>query len=158
MRSLAIALAILGLGLASCGSKEDASLSVYAQNPVVKKTANPFGFKLEGSVDVVFDEGAYSQGSVTVDNVSLRLFRGTNTVVLPRAKIELTAASPHFPLTIAAGEKKTTSWTIAIDQLTADEITELCAGPVSVSGTVDQQGKHDPTRVATTPVAPQGCP
>jgi hypothetical protein len=149
--------ALLGVGTVSCGTKDDATLAVYAQNPVVKKDETGAFPKLVGSVDVVFDMGAYSSGSVRVTTVTLRLFRGETINILPRARIELTGGA-KFPIDLSAGSKQTTTFSIGIDQLTDAEKAELCAGPVSVSGTVVRADSPTPLRIGTTPVSPQGCP
>ena len=145
------------VGVAGCGTKDDATLAVYAQNPVIKKDeTGPFP-KLVGSVDVVFDMGHYSSGSVRVSTVTLRLFRGETLNILPRAKIELTGGA-KFPIDLTAGSKQTTNFAIGIDQLTDGEKAELCAGPVSISGTVERADSATPLHIGTTPVSPQGCP
>jgi hypothetical protein len=157
MRGALLSLVLVGVSVAGCGTKDDATLAVYAQNPVVKKDeTGPFP-KLTGSVDVVFDMGAYSSGSVRVSTVTLRLFRGENLNILPRAKFELTGGA-KFPIDLAAGSKQTTTFSIGIDHLTDAEKTELCAGPVSVAGTVERADSPTPLRIGTTPVSPQGCP
>ncbi|GAC1545603.1 MAG: hypothetical protein NVS3B10_09660 [Polyangiales bacterium] len=148
---------IAGPAVAGCGSKEDVALSAYTQNPRLAKAANPFGFKLDGGVEVVLDLGAYSKGSVQVDGVTIRLCRGDACGVLPRAKISTTDGT-SFPVTVDAGAKKTVHYAIAIDQLTPDEVTELCAAPISISGTVEQHGSNTPMRLGATPIAASGCP
>ena len=158
MRRSFVALSLLAVGLtAACGTKDDATLAVYAQNPKLAKDETGAFPKLVGSVDVVFDMGAYSSGSVRIETVSLRLFRGENLNILPRAKFDLTGGAT-FPIDLSAGSKQTTTFSIGIDQLTDAEKTELCAGPVSISGTVDRQDSPTPVRIGTTPITPQGCP
>ena len=155
----AAAFALLAACALSCGSKEDASLSVYTQNVVLTKTTTAFGAKLEGSVDVVLDMGHYSQGSISVEAVQLRLFRGDTQNILPEAKIVPLASNPTFPLTIGAGTKTTLSYTITIQQLRDQaEIDLLCAGPVTVSGNVLQHESPTPTRIGSTPTPASGCP
>jgi hypothetical protein len=152
------AVGLLAAFLASCGSKEDASLFVYAQNPVVAKDATGAFPRLTGSVDVVFDLGKWSTGPVKVGAVTMRLFRGENTVILPRAKIIPKPGAPTVPFEVPPGTATTVSYTIGIDQMTDAEIAEFCTGgPVSVTGIVEMEGQAQ-QRVATTPVAPQGCP
>ncbi len=153
----AIAVVAFAAAAAGCGSKEDVALSVYTQNVTLAKGDGPFGpgTVLSGTVDLVLDMGAYSSGSVTVDGVGLRLFRG-NINVLARATISPTDGTV-FPVTIGAGDKKTVHYSISIQQMTSQEATDLCAGPVSVSGTVQEDGKSTPTSVASTAITPSGC-
>lgn len=150
MRSWVLAAALL----AGCGVKEDASLSVYAHGAVLTKGSNAFGSKLDGSVNVVFDLGKWTQGNVTVEAIQLGLYRDT-TQIVPGATISPPTGTT-FPLVMAPAQKQTLVYTIKKDSLTADEATALCAGPVKVSGTVTQAGQA-PIQIAADPIAVTGC-
>lgn len=152
-RAIAVAIAV-GVA-AGCGSKEDATLSVYTQNPSLAKVNGGFT-ALAGSVDLVLDMGAYSQGSVTVDAVGLRLFRGSLNI-LARAKF-VPSDGTSYPVTINAKDKKVVHYAITIDQMTDAEISELCAGQASIGGTVTQHGNASPMSIGSTPITPTGCP
>ena len=154
---VAIVIALAAGSGVGCGSKEDVALSAYTENPRLAKASSPFGFKLDGGVDVVLDLGAYANGAVQVDGVTIRLCRGDACDVLPRAKISPTDGT-SFPVTVSAGSKKTVHYAIVIDHLTDAEITELCASPIALSGTVEQQGSNTPMRLGATPITASGCP
>lgn len=141
--------------IAGCGVKEDASLAVYAHGASLTKGENAFGSKLDGSVQVVFDLGKWTQGSVTVESIQLGLYRDT-TQVVPGAKVSPPAGTT-FPLVLAPGQKQTLAYTITKESLTADETAALCAGPVKVSGVVKQAGKGEIV-VGADPIAVAGCP
>ncbi len=155
--ALLVISAALAPSLVSCGTKDDATLAVYAQNPALKKSVSPVGFKLEGSVDVVFDMGHYASGSVKVDAVSLRIFDAKNLNVLARAKIS-PSTTFVLPAELAPSSKITASFTIGIDQLTTQEITDLCAGPLTISGTVTRADTPEPIHIGSNAVSATGCP
>jgi hypothetical protein len=144
----------------ACGSKGDATLNVYTQNPTLAKSDGPFGpgTLLTGGVDLVLDEGAYSNGSVSVDSIALRLFGGADgkTAILAGAKIDPTA-TVTYPLVVNAGEKKTIHFTISNQDMSAPDISDLCAGPVSITGFVSQTGSTAPLRVGANAIAVSGC-
>lgn len=139
--------AVLAAALASalapavygCGVKEDVSLFVYARGTTLTKGENAFGATLDGSVDVVFDLGAYSGAPVTVEAIQLGLYR-SGAQILPAARFE-PAAGTRFPFDLAPGQKTTVRYTIHRDQLVDDEPAILCAGPVAVNGSVKQAGR-----------------
>lgn len=139
-----------------CGTKEDAALFVYAKNMSLTKGTNAFGSKLDGSVDIVFDLGKWSQGSVTVEAIQLGLYRDT-TQIVPGATFTQ-PADKTFPFDLAPNQVHTITYTIAKTSLTADETTQLCAGPVKLNGTVKQAGKAELLQVTTEPMAVPGCP
>jgi hypothetical protein len=140
--------------LAGCGTKEDASLAVYAQKPALTKASNAFGSSLSGSVEVVFDLGKYTQGSITVEAIQLGLYRDT-TQVVPRAMVTPPAGTT-FPITLAPGQKQIIAYTIKVESLTMEEANALCAGPVKVSGTVQQAGQG-PQQIGADPITVTGC-
>ena len=107
MRSLLVAFALFAAG---CGVKEDASLLVYAHSATLTKGTNAFGSKLDGSVQVMFDLGKWTQGNVTVEAIQLGLYRDT-TQVVPAATISPPDGTT-FPLDFAPGQKRTLAYTI----------------------------------------------
>lgn len=143
------------LALAGCGTKEDASLFVYAKNVTLTKGTNAFGSKLDGSVDVVFDLGKWSQGSVTVEAISLGLYRDS-TQIVPGATFS-PPPDKTFPFDLAPNQVHTIKYTIAKASLTAEETTALCAGPVRLNGVVKQAGKAE-IQLSTDPMPVPGCP
>jgi hypothetical protein len=144
------------LALAGCGTKEDASLFVYAKGMTLVKGTNAFGSKLDGGVEIVFDLGKWSQGSVTVEAISLGLYRDTAQVV-PGATFTL-PADRTFPFELAPNQVHTIKYAIAKTSLTADETAQLCAGPVKLNGTVKQAGKAELLQLTTEPMNVNGCP
>ncbi len=139
-RPLVAALVSAAIGGAlGCGVKEDVSLFVYARGASLTKGENPFGATLDGAVDVVFDLGAYSGQPVTVEAIQLGLYRG-GAQILPAARFEPPPGT-RFPFDLAPGQKTTIRYTIRRDQLVDDEPATLCAGPVTVNGSVKQAGK-----------------
>ncbi len=142
----------LGLCTASCGTKTDATLAVYAQNLTLEKTSNQFSDVLTGSVDVVLDLGHWATGPVTVQTVGLRLVRDGQPILLD-AKLVPQAT---LPVTVQPSSKSTLTYTIS-QQLTAADTQALCAGPLGVSGSVttDAEGA---TTVQTPLVTATGCP
>jgi hypothetical protein len=156
VRSLLFIVALAGTQVtASCGVKEDASLSVYAESTSLTKGTNAFGSTLNGTVAVVFDLGKWTQGNITVESIQLGLYRDTTQVVATA-----TLSPPMgttFPLELAPGQKRTLTYTITKTSLTAEETNELCAGPVKVSGIVQQAGKGV-IRIGADPVTVVGCP
>jgi hypothetical protein len=146
------ACAILSAG---CAAKDDATLVVSAQSPVLAKKPGPFDAKLEGSVDVSFDLGHWSGSNVKVEAIQIGLYR-SGAQIIPGAKIE-PAAGTVFPLDMAPSERRVIHYTIVKEQLLADEATALCAGPVTITGVVKQSGKPDLTILAD-PISASGCP
>lgn len=156
MRSYSAVILFLPLFL-GCGSKEDATLSVYTQNTTLSKTNGSAFPALGGSVDLVLDLGSFSSGSVTVDGAAMRLYQGNTTInVLARATFTVTDGTT-FPVTVNAGQKKSIHYDIKIDQLTTDEQTQLCATPIAVGGTVSQSGNGTQVKIGSTPVTASGC-
>jgi len=147
---------VVAAALAGCGTKEDAALFVYAKNMSLTKGTNAFGSKLDGAVDIVFDLGKWSQGNVTVEAISLGLYRDT-TQVVPSATFTL-PADKTFAFDLAPNQVHTIKYTIARTSLTADETAQLCAGPVKLNGTVKQAGKAEMLQVTTDPMTVTGCP
>lgn len=157
LRRLVLAAALLsaGLVLSGCGVKEDVSLFVYARGATLTKGANAFGAKLDGVVDVVFDLGAYSGEPVTVEAIQLGLYRD-GAQILPAARFEPPAGT-RFPFDLAPGQKTAIRYTIRRDQLVDGEPAALCAGPVTVNGSVKQTGKPA-FGLASEQVNVAGCP
>ena len=154
MRELLFAAALAVVATAGCGTKEDASLSVYAERTTLIKGVNAFGSKLDGDVTVVFDMGKWTQGNVTVESIQLGLYRDT-TQIIPGATLTPPLGT-SFPLELAPGQKHSLLYSIKKDSLTVDEATALCAGPVKVSGAVQQAGKGV-IRIGSDAVTVQGC-
>jgi hypothetical protein len=144
---------------AGCGSKEDATLSAFTQNPTLAKSDGPFGpgTVLTGSVDLVLDEGAYSQGSVSVSGITLRMFDTNNAPILADAKLDV-VPPVAYPLVVNAGDRKTVHFTISIEQMSAQDQSDLCKGPVTIAGFVTQSDNtSQQTRVSGAPIKPTGC-
>ncbi len=148
---LALSIA-LGLTAASCGTKTDATLAVYAQNLTLAKVSGPFGAKLEGSVDIVCDLGHWATGPVEVQTIGLRLVRDGQPVLVDA---KLVPASP-LPLTVQPSSKATITYSIT-QQLAAADETAACAGPLGVSGSVTTSAEAA-VAVGTSAVAVTGCP
>lgn len=140
--------------IVGCGSREDAALYVYARNPTLTKGTNAFGSKLDGSVEIFFDLGAYTRGSVTVEAISLGMYRD-NKQIVPTAKFE-PAAGTTFPFTLAPGSRQTIRYTVTRPQLIDAEPADLCAGPLRITGTVKQSGQGE-LQVASESVTVSGC-
>jgi hypothetical protein len=148
VRRLLLAALLLG-----CGVKEDASLYVYAKNATLTKSTAAFT-KLDGSVEVFFDLGKYTQESATIESISLGMFRD-NKQIVPAAKFEPPAGTT-FPVTMAPGSRVTIKYTITRSQLIDTEPTDLCAGPVKITGTVKQTGKGE-MQINSDPITVSGC-
>jgi hypothetical protein len=146
---------LLLLVLAGCGVKEDASLLVTAQGGTLTKGTNAFGSKLDGSVEVFFDLGKWTQEPATIESISLGMYRD-NKQVLPGAKIEAPLGAV-FPLQLAPGGRHTLRYTVTKSQLIDNEPAELCAGPVKFTGTVKQAGRGE-LQIESTPITVAGCP
>ncbi|GAC1351451.1 MAG: hypothetical protein NVS3B20_13570 [Polyangiales bacterium] len=146
-----------------CGTKEDASLDVYAQDLMLTKGGNAFGAKLEGSMKVTFDLGHYSGANVHVDAISLQLYRSGAVILGGRARLVPVAADPKLPFDLSPGQKISIRYEVHGNsateplQLTDTDAMEVCRGPISAEGTVQQAGKADPIRIGAAPVLPQGC-
>jgi hypothetical protein len=151
-RSLAVVpVCLLALAATSCGTKTDASLSVYAQNLSLTKTSNPFGAKLTGSVEVVLDLGHWAQKPVAVQTVSLRLVRN-DAPILADATF---TPQETLPVTVQPSSKHAITYLIELQNVDA---TVLCAGPVGVSGAVTNDAEAGQVSIGTTPIVPAGCP
>lgn len=152
LRDLALLpLALLALAAASCGTKSDASLSVYAQSLALTKTSNTFGAKLTGSVEVVLDLGHWAQAPVAVQTVSLRLVRN-DAPILADATF---TPQETLPVTVQPSSKHAITYAIELQNVDA---TVLCAGPVGVSGAVTTNAEAGQVSIGTTPLVPTGCP
>lgn len=146
-----LALAALALVGASCGTKADASLSVYAQNLTLAKVQSPFGPKLQGTVEIVLDLGHWAQAPVAVQTVSLRLVRDGQPVLLEATF----TPQEQLPVTVQPSSKR--ALTYVIEQQGVD-VTTLCAAPIGVSGAVTTDAEAGQTSIGTTPLLPSGCP
>lgn len=156
MREILIACGVaLGFGAGGCGAKEDATLAVEARSVTLAKATSPFGDKLTGSLEVVFDLGNYAGDPITVESIALSLSRGGAPIV-SAAKFE-TPASTTFPFALSPGGRRAVSYTITREGLTAAEVTELCAGPVTISGSARQAGRGQ-LAIGATPTTVSGCP
>lgn len=154
--ALVVAWVAMGCG---CGSKEDASLSAFTQNPTLAKSDGPFGpgTVLTGSVDLVLDEGAYSQGSVSVSGATLRFFDANGAPILADAKLD-TVPPVTYPVVVNAGGRATIHFTISIPQMSAQDQTDLCKGPIVIAGFVAQSDNpSQQTRIEGTPITANGC-
>lgn len=155
MRSGLLLFLLLTPSAPGCGVKEDASLYVYARNATLTKGTNAFGGKLDGTVDVFFDLGKYTQEPARIENISLGMYRDGKQI-LSAAKIEAPPGTV-FPVDLAPGGRHTLKYTITKSQLIDNEPTELCAGPVKFTGTVKQAGKGE-LAIDSTPITVAGCP
>lgn len=154
MKSRAWAAAVLFAACAGCGTKEDATLSAFIREVTLTKGTNAFGAKLEGTAKVELTVGAYAPNGLKVTSVTVQLQRDGKQI-LPRATLETTGT---VPVDVPKGGNVSLLYTIRIDQLKDDEPTVLCAGPVTVSGSVTQEGATAPQRIASAPVTVAGCP
>lgn len=155
MRSLAFSAVLLAVAVAcGCGTKEDVSLTVSTQGETLAVGMGPFGQKLTGTVDVFFDLGAYSGDPVHVETIHIGLYRGT-TQIVPGVQFD-PDASTTFPFDVAPGERRTVHYTIHKDQLLADEASSICAGPITITGTVTQTGRG-PLQITGYAVTATGC-
>ena len=145
------------LALVHCGAKEDATLFVYTRDPSVTKGTNAFGPKIDARVTVVFDMGHYSAGAVTVESIKLGMFRG-DTQILDILRFVPNAGQSSPPMNIAPGTVTELGYSVSAMSLNDEQAKILCAGPVSISGTVQQAGGGAPSRIGATSVSPQGCP
>jgi len=139
---------------AGCGTKEDATLSAFIREVTLTKGTNAFGAKLEGTAKVELTVGAYAPNGIKVTSVTVQLQRAGKQI-LPRATLETTST---VPVDVPKGGNVSIVYTIKIDQLKDDEPTVLCAGPVTVSGSVTQEGATAPQQIASSPVTVAGCP
>src|SRR5258708_3606388 len=96
-------IALIGAG---CGTKEDASLSVYAQDLTLTHGSNAFGDKLEGSVTVTFDLGHYSGAPVHVENITLLLVRNDAVLIGGSARFVPDVGETTLPFDVSPGQKK----------------------------------------------------
>jgi hypothetical protein len=151
VRSLALVLVVL----AGCGVKEDASLLVTARNATLVKGTNAFGSKLDGSVEVFFDLGKWTQEPATIESISLGMYRDKKQI-LTGAKIEAPAGTT-FPVQLSPGGRHTLRYTVIKSQLIDNETAELCAGPVTFTGTVKQTGRGE-LPIESSPITVSGCP
>jgi hypothetical protein len=156
----------LSLGLFSCGTKDDATLSVYAQGLTITKSVNSFGAKAEGSVTVIFDLGHYSGAPVKVETIALSLFRDGKPMPTLTADVRFSpdTGEPNLPLDLNPGDKKSIRYKISGSSateplaLTDAQATELCAGPVMVNGNVTMTGQAAPIAISAAPVSAACCP
>ncbi|MGZ3452379.1 MAG: hypothetical protein ACXVEF_22410 [Polyangiales bacterium] len=146
---------LLAVSVSGCAAKDDATLVVSAKGPALAKLPGPFDAKLDGSVDVSFDLGHWSGSNVTVESIQIGLYR-SGAQIIPGAKIEPQAGTV-FPLVMAPSETRVIHYTIVKEQLLKDEVTTLCAGPITITGVVKQSGKPDLTILAD-PISASGCP
>ncbi len=140
---------------AGCGVKEDVTLLVSTQGLTLTKSKGAFDFRLDGTVDVVFEMGKYAGDPVRVEAISLQLQRGT-TQILPTTRVEPPAGT-SYPFDLAPGQRHALKYKITKDQLVGDDATVLCAGPVRVSGVVKQVGKPE-IPIFSDPIPVAGCP
>lgn len=150
--------AVVGLalvvGASGCGTKEDATLNAFIREAALSKGTGPFGAKLEGSARVELTVGSYAPSGVKVTSVSVQLERDGKQI-LSRAVLSTTGT---VPVDVPKGGSVSLPYTIKIEQLKDDEPTVLCAGPVTVTGSVTQDGATAPQRIASAPLTVSGCP
>lgn len=154
MSRAALVAALVVAASAGCGTKEDATLSAFIREASLSKGVTPFGAKLEGAARVELTVGSYAPSGVKVTSVSVQLERDGKQI-LPRAVLSTTAA---VPVDVPKGGSVSVPYTIKIEQLKDDEPTVLCAGPITVTGSVTQEGATAPQRIASSPITVTGCP
>ncbi len=140
----------------ACGSKESVSLSARIGNVQVAVEQKTLGTALSGSFDLDLEVGPEASSGSTVTLEALALIRGSEALVSPLQAVPQNAT---FPISVGKGEIKTVSFQIDSATLLDAAVKDaICAGPVSVGGSVtDTLSNGGRTPLSSPSVAPGGC-
>jgi hypothetical protein len=151
-----LALAILLLFTAACGSKGAVSLVAGLSAPELQVEQLTLGARLKGGFDLVLEVGPEAEGGTEVSIENFALARGGTTVVAP-----LLAAPVDATLPLAVGKGQRRFVRFAIDEskfIEPGQRDQLCAGPVRITGAIrDTLSGGNVSSVASPDVVP-ACP
>jgi hypothetical protein len=154
-RSVAILVTALAIGsLAGCGSKEQVMTSVRVEAPMLTVTGNQLVTDVTGAFVIVLSLGDRAADPTTIDLGAFSLQRDGNVLLDPL----LLDADPRFPIDLDVGTSRRVSVTIANPDEDPSLAAELCAGELSIVGTVTDSLVDDrPRTLSSGPFSPD-CP
>lgn len=150
--ALLVLVATLACG---CGSKESVSLSARIGNVQLSVEQKTLGTALSGSFDLQLELGPEASGDTSVSLESLALLREGQAVVSP---LQATPQGTSFPVQVGKGQTKTVPFVVDDSTLLDAAVKDaICAGPLSVSGSVTDTLGGGRTTLVSPAVTPGGC-
>jgi hypothetical protein len=154
-RSVATLVTALAVGsLAGCGSKEQVMISARVEGPMLTVTGNQLVTDVTGSFAIVLSLGDRAADPTTVDLGAFSLQRDGSVLLDPL----LLDASPRFPVALDVGTSRRVGVTIANPNEVPSRRAELCAGELSIVGTVTDSLVDDRPRTLSSGPFPPDCP
>ena len=150
--SLVTALAVGSL--AGCGSKEQVLMSARVEGPMLTVTGNTLVTDVTGAFVIVLSLGDRAADPTTVDLGAFSLQRDEN-VLLDPLRLD---ANPRFPIDLDVGASRRVGVTIANLDEDSSLAAELCAGELSIVGTVTDSLVDDRPRALSSGPFPPDCP
>jgi hypothetical protein len=154
-RSLVTLVSALAVGsLVGCGSKEQVMLSARLEDPMLTVEARALTTELTGSFDIVLTLGDRAADPTTVALGTFSLQREGQVLLSPLDMDE----TPDLPMTIGVGKTERVAVSIAGSIGEPELAAELCAGELSIVGTVTDSVVDDrPRTLSSAPFSPD-CP
>jgi hypothetical protein len=123
-------LCILTFVLAGCGSDGQASLIGRVERPALSVDRSLVGADASGGFDLVLELGEFASGPTSVGLGAFSIERDGTALLSP-----LSLAGATFPVTVAAGAKRSIRLTLDATP-TTDEAEALCEGGIAFRGSV----------------------
>jgi hypothetical protein len=153
------ALLALALVVGAVGGCIDTDAAVFVEvaigAPSLSVQQSSLVTALSGSFEVLLHLGPRASGPSQVKLVSFAVTDSSgNDVVAPLAG----EASPPFPVSVDVDSDVTVAVAVNGQELAADAVTDLCAGPVTIVATLDDSLRGAIVAGSSAPVVPAGCP
>lgn len=152
-----VSAALFALSVAGCIDTDTAVfVDATLDNPSLAVGEETLGASLNGSFDLTLHLGARASGTSTVTVQSFSLATEDGTVIVE----SLPVSSPAGAITVEPGGTDTVvPFTIdtGSDLLDAAVKDQICAGPVVVTGVIDDSLATSATPVESEPFSASGC-
>jgi hypothetical protein len=157
MLERAVVTLVTGLSVASlagCGSKEQVMLSASLEDAMLIVDATALTTELTGSFDLVLTLGDRAADPTTVGLGTFSLQRDGQVLLSPLEMDE----SPDLPMTIGVGKTERIAVSIMGSVGEPELAADLCAGELSIIGTVTDSLVDDRPRTLSSGPFPPDCP
>jgi len=154
-RRVVILVTALAFGsLAGCGSKEQVILSASVEDATLMVESTALTTELVGSFRLVLSLGEYAADPSTVGLGTFSLERDAQVLLSP-----LTLdATPAFPITVGVGKTERVAVSITGSVGEPELAADLCAGELSITGTVTDSLTDERPRTLSSGRFPPDCP
>lgn len=153
-----IALSVAGGGVAGCIDTDTAVfVDATIDNPTLAVTPDTLGFYLAGSYELTLHLGARASGPSSVSYQSFSLASEGGTIIIESLPV---TPSAEAPVSVEPGGTDTVvSFTIDTgdDPLASALLDQVCAGPLIITGVIDDSLATSATPVESEPFSPSGC-